>query len=101
MRRVVPLVMIYYMLLAVVLSPAEAEQEAEAGLTLGLILPVFVGPVPISPPAVRFDERASAHLAWFEKAGSGEVSWTEHAFPMNRILLQQGTVTRTATTGQP
>lgn len=70
MRRVNSLLMICFLLLVVALTPAKAEREAEAGLTLGSILPVFVGPVPISPPAVRFDERASVHLAWLEKAGS-------------------------------
>jgi hypothetical protein len=62
--------MIGVLLLAVALSPAEAERESAAGLTLGPVLPVFVGPVPISPPAIRFDEQASVHVAWFEKAGS-------------------------------
>lgn len=69
MRRVVPLSIICFLLLAIALSPAEAEPETKAGLTLGSILPVFVGPVPISPPAIRFDERGSVHLAWLEKAG--------------------------------
>lgn len=50
MRLVVPSLMICILLLAVALSPAEAEPETKAGLTLGSILPVFVGPVPISPP---------------------------------------------------
>lgn len=95
MRRVVPLLLVCFLLLAVALSPAEAEWEAEAGLTLGSILPVFVGPVPISPPAVRFDGRGSVPLA------SVGVSWIEHAFPMSRILLPQGTATRTAMIGQP
>ena len=99
MRRVVPLLMVCFLLLAVALSPAEAEWEAEAGLTLGSIVQVFVGPVPISPPAVRFDGRGSVPLAWFEKAGSVGMSWIEHAFPMSRILLPQGTVTRMAMTG--
>ena len=101
MRRVVPLLMVCFLLLAVALSPAETEWEAEAGLTLSSILPVFVGPVPISPPAVRFDERGSAHLAWFENAGSGGVSWTEPVFLMNPIPFQEDTLTRTAMTGQP
>lgn len=70
MRRVVSLLMVCFLLSAVALSPAETERQTEAGLTLGSIQPVFVGPVPISPPAVRFDERASVHLAWFEMAGS-------------------------------
>ncbi|THI88282.1 MAG: exo-alpha-sialidase [Nitrospira sp. CG24A] len=72
MRRAIFLLMFSFLLLAIALSPAEAEAEPEtkAGLTLGSILPVFVGPVPISPPAVRFDERGSVHLAWLEKSES-------------------------------
>lgn len=70
MRRVVPLLIICFLLLAVAFSSAEAEQGGKAGLTLDPILPVFVGPVPISPPAVRFDEQGSVHLAWLEKAGA-------------------------------
>jgi hypothetical protein len=69
MRRVVPLLMICVLLLTVTLSPAGAEQEVKLSLTLDPILPVFVGPVPISPPAVRFDKRGSVHLAWLEKTG--------------------------------
>ena len=59
-----------FLLLAAAFSSAEAEQETNAGLALDSILPVFAGPVPISPPAVRFDERGSVHLAWLEKSGS-------------------------------
>ncbi len=70
MRRVVPLLMTCFLLLAAAFSSAEAEQETNAGLALDSILPVFAGPVPISPPAVRFDERGSVHLAWLEKSGS-------------------------------
>lgn len=69
MRRVPPLLMTCFLLLAVALASAEAEQGVKVGLTLDSILPVFVGPVPISPPAVRFDERGSVHLAWLEKTG--------------------------------
>lgn len=101
MRRVVSLLMVCFQLVTVALFLPEAEREAEAGLRLGSILPVFVGPVTILPPVVRFGERGSMHLAWFQKVGSVGVSWTEHAFPMNRILLQQGTLTLTAMTGQP
>lgn len=70
MRQIIPLLTVCFLLLAVTLSPAETERKPEAGLTLGSILPVFVGAVPISPPALRFDDRASVHLAWFEMAGS-------------------------------
>ncbi|MEO8339632.1 MAG: sialidase family protein [Nitrospirota bacterium] len=69
MRRVVPSLTMCLLLVAIAFSSAEAEQGVKADLTLNPILPVFVGPVPISPPAVRFDEHATVHLAWLEKTG--------------------------------
>jgi hypothetical protein len=56
--------------LAAVATSANAATSSDSGLTTSHAQPVFVGPVPISPPAVRFDASGTVHLAWFEKAGS-------------------------------
>lgn len=69
MRWVVLLLTVCFMSVTVASSPAQSEGKAEASLTLGSILPIFVGPETISPPAVRFDERAVVHVAWSEAKG--------------------------------
>ena len=71
--------------------------SSESGFAHAPTQPVFVGPVPISPPAVRFDASGAVHLAWFEKAGSvGAVQTVrigeETTFPVRSVRVNPETL---------
>jgi len=96
---------------------ALADNESQVAMMFRAPLMPVQATTAISPPALRFQRDGLLHAAWIEKigvqgdvnavrvssdqsaiipvrvnpsGGGSEAGWTEHAFPYNRIMVQQG-----------